>query len=263
MNAPLANINNNIPEYGLTNNTSNQLKNFLVDIGYTVPPLNTWFLNPRLQCTFVYLTDDERKVFATAPLTYIFPQVSIIPYEGIMQRTTFDLDLHNPITRLIFITRRSDWISRNDYSNFTNWYTYPFVPYSPTQNVTPYLQQGFISGLLIQNAQKDIIRQVRVLCDGNEIQEAKAVDFFTKITPFRYTAGFTNAELPFYTWAVTSSKTQPSGSLNASRVRNLQVEIDFFPLPVGTTYTYDLGIYVESINFFIVASGSGAPKYVL
>ena len=78
-----------------------------------------------------------------------------------------------------------------------------------------------------------------------------------------YTSGFTNAELPFYTWSVTSSKTQPSGSLNASRIRNLQVEIDFFPLPAGTTYTYELGIYVESINFFIVASGSGAPKYVL
>jgi hypothetical protein len=39
--------------------------------------------------------------------------------------------------------------------------------------------------------------------------------------------------------------------------------MDFFPLPSGTTYTYDLEIYAESVNFFIVASGSGAPKYVL
>lgn len=263
MNSSLANINNNIPEYGSARNTNNQMRNFLTDIGYTIPPLNSWFLNPRLQCTFVYLTDDERKVFASNPLTYIFPQISNIPYEGIIQRSTFDLDLHNPITRLIFVTRRSDWINRNDYSNFTNWYTYPFVPYNETNGISPYLQNGFASGLLIQNSQKDIIRQLRVLCDGNEIQEAKPVDFFTKINPFRYTSGFTRGELPFYTWAVTSSKTQPSGSLNASRIRNLQVEIDFFPLPGGTTYTYDLEIYVESINFFIVASGSGAPKYVL
>jgi hypothetical protein len=104
---------------------------------------------------------------------------------------------------------------------------------------------------------------MRVLCDGNEIQEVKPVDFFTKITPFRYTHGFTNAELPFYTWAITSSKIQPSGSLNASRIRNLQAEIGIFPLPLGTTYTYDITIYAESINFFIVASGTGASKYVL
>jgi hypothetical protein len=263
MYASQSNISNNLPNYNISGSTNNQIRNFLTDIGYTVPALNTWFLNPRLQCTFVYLTDDERKVFASNPLTYIFPQISIIPYSGIVQRTTFDLDLHNPITRLIFLTQRSDWNSRNDYSNFTNWFTYPFAPYSITSGISPYLQNGFSSGLLIPNSQKDIIRQLRVLCDGNEIQESKNVDFFTKINPYRYTSGFTNAELPFYTWAVTSSKTQPSGSLNASRIRNLQVEIDFFPLPSGTSYTYDLGIYVESINFFIVASGSGAPKYVL
>jgi len=263
MSSSQANISNNIPNYSISGSTENQMKNFLTDVGYSIPPLNSWFLNPRLQCTFVYLTDDERKVFASHPLTYIFPQISTVPYSGIIQRSTFDLDLHNPITRLIFITRRSDWTSRNDNSNFTNWYTYPFVPYNATTGVSPYLQSGFISGLLIQNSQKDIIRQIRILCDGNEIQEAKPTDFFTKINPFRYTSGFTNAELPFYTWAVTSSKTQPSGSLNASRIRNLQAEIDFFPLPTGTTYTYNLTIYVESINFFIVASGSGAPKYVL
>ena len=263
MNSSLNNINNNIPQYNAATNTSNQLRNFLVDIGYTPPVLNTWFLNARIQCTFVYLTDDERTVFAKNSLTYIFPQVSSIPNKGIIQRTTFDLDLHNPITRLIFVTRRSDWIARNEISNFTNWYTYPYVPYNKTPGITPYLQDGFISGLLIQNSQKDIIRNLRILCDGNEIQEAKPVDFFTKINPFRYTTGYTRGELPFYTWSVTSSKTQPSGSLNASRVRNLQAEIDVFPLPPGTTYTYDIDIYVESINFFIVASGSGAAKYVL
>jgi hypothetical protein len=119
------------------------------------------------------------------------------------------------------------------------------------------------SGLLIANTQKDILRSIRVICDGNEIQEQKPTDFFTKIAPFRYTTGFTNAELPFYTWAISSSKLQPSGSLNASRVRNLQVELGLWPLPPNTNYTYDVTIYAESLNFFIVASGSGAPKYVL
>ena len=263
MNAATANIENNIPSYGISQDISGQIRYFLTDIGYTPPATNTWFLNPRLQCTFVYLAEDERNTFASRPLTYVFPQVTTIPYEGIIQRSTFDLDLHNPISRLIFTPRRSDWLVRNDFSNFTNWYTYPFVPYRQTPGVTQYLQDGLISGLLILNSQKDIIRQIRVLSDGNEIQEAKPVDFFTKITPYRYTHGFTNAELPFYTWAISSSKTQPSGSFNASRVRNLQLEMDFYPLPSGTTYTYDLVIYVESINFFVVASGSGAPKYVL
>ena len=126
-----------------------------------------------------------------------------------------------------------------------------------------YLRTGATSGLLIANSQKDIIRSVRILCDGNEIQEQKNTDFFTKISPYRYTSGITNAEIPIYTWAITSSKIQPSGSLNASRVKNLQAEIEFHTLPIGTNYTYNLTIYVESVNFLVIASGSGAPKYAL
>lgn len=262
MATPTANINNNIPEYFKTTSPQDNINNFLVDIGYTTPALNTWFLNPRLQCTFVYLAGDERNVFATKPLSYVLPQVMYIPNDGIIQRTTFDIDLHNPLTRLIMIPRRSDWIYRNDISNFTNWYTYPFAPFNLTTSAAPGLS-GLMSGRLILNSQKDIIRALRILCDGNEIQEEKPVDFFTKINPFRYTSGFTQAELPFYTWALTSSKTQPSGSLNASRVRNLQIEVDFWPLPVNTTYTYSLGMYAESINFFVVASGNGGLKYAL
>lgn len=262
--APQSGIDNNLPEYGVVQDVSGQIRYFLTDIDYTPPARNTWFLNPRIQCTYVYLSAEEQKTFATRPLTYVFPQVYIMPNQGIFQRQILDLDLHNPVTRLIFVPRRSDWTNRNDFANFTNWYTYPYAPFKPTQGITPtYLQQNLISGLLIPNAQKDIIRSLRVLCDGNEIQEVKPVDFFTKIAPFRYTSGFTNAELPFYTWAITSSKIQPSGSLNASRIRNLQVELDVFPLPSATTYTYDVDIYVESLNFFVVASGSGAPKYVL
>jgi hypothetical protein len=89
------------------------------------------------------------------------------------------------------------------------------------------------------------------------------VNFLTKIYPYRYTSGNTNAEIPIYTWAITSSKTQPSGSINASRIKKFQIETRFFQLPVDTNYVYDFTLYVEAINFLVIASGSGAPKYVL
>jgi hypothetical protein len=261
VNSSQADIDANNPAYGVVQDVSGQLSNFLVDVGYTTTA-NSWFLNPRLQCTYVYLSEDERQTFASQPLTYIFPQVYKVLYEGIYQsRQTFDLDIHNPITRFIFSTKRSDSIYRNDFNNFTNWYSYPYAPLKQTKSAIDYLRTGATSGLLIPNSQKDIIRSVRIICDGNEIQEQKQTDFFSKITPFRYTSGITRAEIPIYTWAITSSKTQPSGSLNASRVKNLQAEVEFHTLPLGTNYTYNLTIYVESINFLVIVSGSGAPKY--
>ena len=91
----------------------------------------------------------------------------------------------------------------------------------------------------------------------------KPYDFLTKIYPFRYTTGNANAEIPIYTWALTSSKIQPSGSINSSRITKFDVEITFNPLFSGANYGYNVDLYVETLNFLIIASGSGAPKYVL
>jgi hypothetical protein len=69
--------------------------------------------------------------------------------------------------------------------------------------------------------------------------------------------------VPVYNFALGSPTTQPSGSVNASRIRNFQVEVDVHPLPTNTNYVYDLNIYVENINFLVIESGMGGLKYAL
>jgi hypothetical protein len=108
-----------------------------------------------------------------------------------------------------------------------------------------------------------MIRALRVLCDGNEIQEQKSVDYFTKVSTYKYVTGIGQEGLPIYTFQLHSPSAQPTGSINSSRIKNFQIEVDVFPLPVNTTYSYDLNIYVENINWFEVASGMGGLKYAL
>jgi hypothetical protein len=263
MNATAQQMSLNTPLYSSANDDSAYIRNFFTDIGASVPPLNSWFINPRLQGTFVYLPKEEQIIFATRPLSYLISQVIAYPFPGQYTRQILDLQTHNPITRLIFIQRRSDAPMRNDFSNFTNWYTYPYAPYIPTPGVLASLQQGYISGLLVPNSQQDIIRSLRVLCDGNEIQEQKNVDYFTRISPYRYTKGIGQDGLPLYSFQLSQSPTQASGSINASRIRNFQIDLDVFPLPTATTYTYDVTIYVENLNWFEVVSGMGGLKYAL
>lgn len=251
----------NNPLYGATKEENTTIQAFLADIGNTAPL--TWpNFNPRVQCTFVYLSDEERTTFATRPLTYVLPQLRIIPLGPISKTSdTYKLDVSNPVTRLIFIPKRTDSINRNDFTNFTNWSTYPFAPLN-VGTLTGYNSNN-ASGITISNSQRDIILGVRILCNGNEIQEQKSADFLTKIYPFRYSTGSANAEIPIYTWAITSSKIQPSGSINTSRITNFQLEANYYALPPSTNYVYDLTLYAETLNFLIIASGSGAPKYVL
>jgi len=108
-----------------------------------------------------------------------------------------------------------------------------------------------------------MIRGIRVLCDGNEIQEMKNTDFFTRYSVYRYVKGIGQDGLPIYSFELAQNPTQPSGSINASRIRNFQIEMDVYPLPANTTYTYDIDIYVENINFLEIVSGMGGLKYAL
>jgi len=60
-----------------------------------------------------------------------------------------------------------------------------------------------------------------------------------------------------------SPSLQPDGSLNTSRVRLLQIDLNPYPLLATTNYAYDFTVYVENINWVTVYSGLGGLKYAL
>lgn len=261
--APVSSIRMNTPDYATYQDLSGEIRNFLTDFSVSPPINNQLFINPRIQSTYVYLPAEEQKVFATSPLSYLINQVTAFPFPGLYTRQILDIEAHGPVTRMLFVPRRSDWLSRNDFGNFTNWWNFPYPPFSPTPGLSQMNTSAFSSGLLVPTGQMDILRSLRVLANGNEIQEQKPIDYFTKITPWKNLSGNPKTILPVYSFAIHSPGTQPSGSINTSRITNFQVEADVYPLPTGTTYTYDLVIYVENINFFEVASGMGGLKYAL
>ena len=255
------------PTYVPYYDVSGEFRSFMTDIGYTTPALNSWFINPQLSATYIYLTDSERKIFATTPLQYLVPQITTIPYQNLYTRTLIDLQLTNPILRILLVPRRSDSLQyRNQISNYTNWVSPITQPWLPTPGQSVVINTTLSSGLLIPASQQQIIRSLRVLLDGNEIQEEKPIEYFTKVQPYRTISGASLPDsqfLPIINFALTSPLDQPSGSVNASRIRLFQLDVAPWNLPLNTTYVYDLLIYAESFNFFVVESGYGGVKFNL
>jgi hypothetical protein len=107
---------------------------------------------------------------------------------------------------------------------------------------------------------------MRLLLDGTEVQEEQSIGFFTRVSPFKYVNGSSTLEgqiLPIMSFGLMSPGDQPSGSVNASRIRLFQIEINPYPLPPGSSYKYDVTIYAETINFFTVENGNGGLKYAI
>jgi hypothetical protein len=263
---PTSSIQRNIPDFINTNDTNTQIRNFMTDINQTLPPLNTWSCNPTLHTTYVFLPEKERNVFASTPLLYLTRQITLVSFPEIISNQLLLLDIHNPITRIVMLPRRSDSvIYRNYASNFTNWWNWPTRPKIPTNvpSNSSFLEMENATGLVVPAGQIDIIQALRILSNGNEIQELKPASFYTNLTPWKYLDGGANRRLPVYSFELHSPTSQPAGSINSSAIRKFQIDLQVYPLPPNSTYIYSFNFYVENINFFIVESGMGDLKYAL
>ena len=246
-----------------------QIRNFLTDFDQSQPPLNSLYIEPRIQGTYVYLTEKEQFKFCNETLTYMVHQVMTFNFPAVYTREFLDINAHNLLTRFIVVPRRTDSIEyRNDYMNWTNWLRPNKAPYQPTANIPVYSNFFYSSGRNIPNSQRDIIRGIRVICDGNELQEEKPADYFSRIVPWKYMTGAGNpatsrSGLAVYPFGIRYNGLQPAGSINSSRIRSMQVDLNVWPLATNTNYVYDITIYAETMNWFVVASGKGGLKYAL
>jgi hypothetical protein len=263
-------LNNNYQTYPDISGTP---RNFYTDYSYGIPSSDGFNMNPRLQCTYIYLTDNERKMFATKKLEYLVRQMQEFQFSNIVARQQLRLDAHALVSRIIWFGRRSDWWYRNDYTNLTNWkYADPSRrPYVRAPNATS------TSGAHILGAQRHILRSARILCGGNEIFEEKSATYFADIVPYKMCSGGgypyllsgmlqSLAMYPLYTYSFAlngSSATQPSGSINTSRITQFDLDINPEPLPADVNYTYNISVYAESLNFLEISSGLGGMRYAI
>jgi len=241
------------------------ITNFLTDIGTPNPLLNTWPLNPRIQLTYVYITDEERKQFASEPLQYLVRQITTYEFPGLTTRELLELNTHNPVERMIIVPRRSDSLQyRNQVANFSNWINPLKPPFLPTQGGwPPNVNLTSAKGNFVLYGQRSIVSALAVLGDGNLLQEEKPLEYFTQVVSWKYLTGIPDPELIVYPFGLHSPTTQPDGSVNSSRIKLFQVDLQVYPLPGNSFYQYDVTIYVESLNWVNIASGMGGLKYAL
>ena len=243
------------------------INNFLTDIGTPNPLLNTWELNPRIQLTYVFLTDEERGQFSSEPLQYLVRQITSYEFQAITAREVVELQTHNPIERMIIMPRRSDsLLYRNQTVNYTNWMNPlhpPFIPAGTYGPWPPNVNLTSATGNFVLNGQRAIMRGLTVLGDGNQLQEEKPNSYFTEVVPWKYIKGIPDPELLIYPFGLHSPSTQPDGTINSSRIKLFQLDLNVYPLPPNSFYTYNIHVYVESLNWVSISSGTGGLKYAL
>ncbi len=273
---PLPQTLNNL--YGSYDDPTGSMRHFLTDIDTTVPNSDGWPLNISLEGVYTFLTDAERQVFATKALQYTVRQMQAFTFPGVTGRARYELDVHNIATRIMWWARRSDAIPyRNDYVNLTNWIYAHQRPYVTPLSGYPAIPNVGRSGLTLPGLQRRILRNATLVANGTNLFNEEDANYFSQYVPYKYLKGYTvpyenfglaaqNEMWPIHVYSFSlngSDASQPTGTLNTSKINYLELDADVEPIPVGAFYTYNLHVVVETLNFLEIASGMGGLKFAL
>lgn len=279
--------------YGSADMSGVRMKDFLTDISGSVPFQDGWPMNASLEGLYTFVTQEERVIFARKTLQYTVRQVQNFIYTGVTNRDSYELDVHNIATRLVYFARRSDAIPyRNQALNATNWmypiksqrpFVYPSID-SPQGRIPLVPQRVYHNGVLISigysglnipGLQRRILRNAFLKANGQPLLDSRDAAYFSEYVPYKYMKGAaapyqdyglaTQSELwPLYTYSFSlngSSVEQPKGTLNTSRIDTLELDIDVEPIPTLANYTYEIQVFVETLNFLEITNGLGGLKF--
>ena len=203
------------------------------------PTLTTWFPDPYIEGNFIYLTESEMNQLARADQTFLIKTVRYVSKEGQFGgNTDLEMPMFNLVTRIVFLTQRSDRILVNDWDNYTNWTDPERAPWSAINtDVTTGLYssgQQQVTSIFPRNALIDGL----LLFDGKERIQTKPLPFFSLLQMYRYITGQI-PELPgvyMYSFALDHASYQPSGAVNGSMFNKIILRLTLQqPLPLSSS----------------------------
>ena len=266
-------------------NVSNDIK---TEFNNNIQSSGSWELNARLDMTYIFLDEEERKRFAKVTHEYLIEQVSRYTFQGLVGEKILDLPAQHPVKKIIFVTKRSDINARNDWTNYTNWELEEIAPWAVGNPIfqaainkytgTEVDKLNSSSSRIIPNKgnavyyQQDILKNATLLLNGINRQSTRNANFFNLIQPYYTSNRGPKNGIYLYSFSLEDSiDFQPKGSCNFSRVKSAQLQVELIDAPPPSIYTdnsslqyeytYDINVYVINYNILRILSGMGSLAF--
>jgi hypothetical protein len=98
---------------------------------------DTWNADIHIIGTYVFLSEEERQMFARREHKYLIRDVFETDFNNIFGSKMIELDARDCVAHFIWRFRRTDAAERNEWSNYTNWKYRYRKPHQPVQK-NPY-----------------------------------------------------------------------------------------------------------------------------
>ena len=220
-----------------------------------------WNADIHLNCTYCFLSNEERNSFALNEQKYLIKQIREIPYYNVTGANKIEVNSLGIVSSYMFYMQRSDANLRNEWSNYTNWayrylpndliqattsgaytitYTNPttgiqsMVQIGPGVNANQLLTGWMLTGIYNFENQMDILTGLAILMDGEYRENLLPAGVYNYIEKYNRTAGNAPDGLYVYNFCLNTSPydLQPSGGMNMSRFNKIEFEFNTIVPPL-------------------------------
>ncbi len=256
-----------------------------------------WDADIHMMCTYCFLSEEEKKVFASKNQDYLIKEVHEYEFKNVTGSKKISLDSLGMVSNYMWFFQRSDVNLRNEWSNYTNW-PYKSLPHklteAPIQPGKPGLNpDGTFTGLMITGNlhienRKEILDNFAIVLDGKYRENLFDSGVYNYMEKYIKTEGNADDGIYCYNFCINSSndELQPSGGINMSKFTKIEFEFNtYVPVldpsanftvicneegtPIGTNkspwsiydYAFDLHVFEERYNILSFTSGNAGLRF--
>ena len=220
--------------------------------------ISNWNADVHLMSTYCFLSKEEASLFAMEDQIYLVKDVFEYKFDNISGTNRLSLTSNGMISSWMWYLQRNDAYMRNEWSNYTNW-PYSNIPsnlqpasiyingyaFDSSFNYGPYMNPDgtntglFVTGVFNADNRKDILETMGILLNGEYRENILTRGVYDYIEKYTRTQGSAKDGLYCYNYCLNTSpfEYQPSGAINLSKFKNVEIEVSTYVPPVDPTYS--------------------------
>jgi hypothetical protein len=237
--------------------------------------INTWNSDIHIMATYAFLSKDEAQLFAMKDQVYLIKDVIRYDFQNITGSKRVKLTSSGMVANWMFYFQRNDVVSRNEWSNYTNW-PYRNVPddIAPVPDILPdkfydeaiarynmgsgprKQPDGQNTGILYTGTfsaqnQKHILQTMGILLNGEYRENTLTHGVFDYLEKYVRTNGSAKDGIYCYNFCLNTNpfEYQPSGALNMSKFKTIEFEVN--------TYSPQFDLVNSQVN--VICDSVGNP----
>jgi hypothetical protein len=255
---------------------------------------NGWNADIHILANYCFLSKEETRTFTSENQVYLIKDVIEHKYENVTGAKKIKVPSTGMVADWMWYFQRNDAFMRNEWSNYTNW-PYGQLPsnvetpsiitgtsysldYSPYQNFKTsnnvYTDDsteiseltGFqVTGEFKVENRKEILETAGILFNGEYRENLLTREVFDYVEKWTRTSSNARSGLYCYNFCLSSDsrKYQPSGAINMSKFKTVELEISTYVPPVNLdSVQYDVICNSDGVVIATNSPGQGGSWYM-